>query len=343
MGQLVIYAPNVVSYGGLTLLQAMLDAEPNDCVFWLNENVELKTGSADVVRCRGGFAAMVGYERSMRRLYGVDDVIIAVTNRAPIFHQSAYVVTFLASVYAIFIPRDVPTKISRRLKSKLQQLLNVCFKGNTNAFLVRSEEMKEMCERLTGKETVCCAYTTAEPRLLRSYKTQGELKTEAILFYPSDASSHKNHERTVSAWRRLRAQGNRVRLRVTISNEEMEHIAHDYKEVGIEALGRLKSEDLASNFKSADALFFPSLLESFPLPILEARSYKLPIIASERRFIREQIDPEETFDPLCSYSIAAAVNRFTNRIDPVQDLPVTSDMLALVRRMATDSRESGLV
>ena len=53
--------------------------------------------------------------------------------------------------------------------------------------------------------------------------------------------------------------------------------------------------------------------------------FDLPIIACEKRFIREHIDPEETFDPYCEFSIAAAVARFVRPSEKYILRPDTSD------------------
>jgi glycosyltransferase involved in cell wall biosynthesis len=51
-------------------------------------------------------------------------------------------------------------------------------------------------------------------------------------------------------------------------------------------------------------------LESFGLPLIEARQAGLPILASELDYVRDVVDPEQTFDPDSPMSIARAVKRF---------------------------------
>ncbi len=57
------------------------------------------------------------------------------------------------------------------------------------------------------------------------------------------------------------------------------------------------------------ALIFPSKTESLGLPLIEAASAGLPIIASELDFVRDVCVPNETFDPYSSTSISRAVKR----------------------------------
>ena len=49
--------------------------------------------------------------------------------------------------------------------------------------------------------------------------------------------------------------------------------------------------------KNYDALIFPSYIESFGLPLLEASENKIPIIAPELDYVRDVCNPSETFNP----------------------------------------------
>ena len=46
------------------------------------------------------------------------------------------------------------------------------------------------------------------------------------------------------------------------------------------------------------------------MPLVEANHFKLPVIASELDFVRDILDPVETFDPNSAKSISRSVKRF---------------------------------
>ena len=56
-------------------------------------------------------------------------------------------------------------------------------------------------------------------------------------------------------------------------------------------------------------MIYPSLFESFGLPLVEAQSFGLPVLAAERDYVRDVITPAESFDPESAVSIARAVMR----------------------------------
>ena len=62
-------------------------------------------------------------------------------------------------------------------------------------------------------------------------------------------------------------------------------------------------------YKKSAALIFPSKFESFGLPIIEAIQAGLPILAPEVDYVRDLIDPAQTFDPASAISIARSVKR----------------------------------
>ena len=69
------------------------------------------------------------------------------------------------------------------------------------------------------------------------------------------------------------------------------------------------------------ALIYPSKIESFGLPLIEADAMNLPIIAAELDYVRDICSPTQTFDPNSSISIARAIMRFLNiKNDPIKIL-----------------------
>ena len=80
--------------------------------------------------------------------------------------------------------------------------------------------------------------------------------------------------------------------------------------VKIKNLGVLSHCELIHKLPEYDALIYPSLLESFGLPLLEARSIGLDVIASDFDFVRDVVVPDVSFDPLSSVSIAEAIGSY---------------------------------
>ena len=160
--------------------------------------------------------------------------------------------------------------------------------------------------------------------------------------YVASGEPHKNHLRLLEAWRILGEGGLRPPLWLTLDPRRygalLRKVEHDASVHGlnIENFGNLSREALADMYGRAAALIYPSTLESYGLPLLEARAAGLPLITGELDYVRDIVDPEETFDPNSALSIARAVKRFLQR--PEQRMPNQDAQDFLARLMANDER-----
>lgn len=102
------------------------------------------------------------------------------------------------------------------------------------------------------------------------------------------ADALKNPAVLVRAWRRLPAELTGGRKIVFFSRREPPAVVHEAAARG-EAIVLLRPprEDLAALYSMADAFVFPSWIEGFGIPVLEAMTCGAPVIASDRGAIPE--------------------------------------------------------
>lgn len=85
--------------------------------------------------------------------------------------------------------------------------------------------------------------------------------------------------------------------------------AHPALEAQVQFAGYLSDADLAALLNSAKALVFPSLMEGFGLPAIEAMACGAPVLASDRGSLPEVVgDAGLLFDPEDPLAIAASAN-----------------------------------
>jgi glycosyltransferase involved in cell wall biosynthesis len=119
---------------------------------------------------------------------------------------------------------------------------------------------------------------------------------EDFLLYPARSWPHKNHARLFEA---LRLRPGR-RLVLT----GYEGPVPD----GVESLGRVSRDELASLYRRAAAVVFPSLYEGFGQPPLEAMASGCPVACSNAASLPEVVgDAARLFDPSSPQEIAAAI------------------------------------
>ena len=127
---------------------------------------------------------------------------------------------------------------------------------------------------------------------------------------------HKNFELAIEMFRRYREELKDVVLFMTLDGRsgdprEIRQVAAIQKynlDKDIINLGGIEQSQLAGYYMSCDALFFPTLLESFSATYIEAMKFCLPIVTSRLDFAKEICkDAALYFDPYSAKSAKEAV------------------------------------
>jgi glycosyltransferase involved in cell wall biosynthesis len=119
-----------------------------------------------------------------------------------------------------------------------------------------------------------------------------ENKKDQLFFYPSSGLIYKNHEVIVHACKILKDKHiNNYKVVFTLSGDENKHIKMlkqivEKNDLPIDFIGTIKI-DKVYDYYAKSILVFPSYIETFGLPMLEAKMHKSPIIASDTKFSRE--------------------------------------------------------
>jgi len=130
--------------------------------------------------------------------------------------------------------------------------------------------------------------------------------------YVSSRVSHKNHKRLIKAF--IEAAKNtdkEIKLHVTLNKEELSKSVF-LKNLKVEFHGTLSINAVNDLHNCCEFAIYPSLVESFGLPLIEAANYGCKVIASDLPYVHEIIGPSLTFDP---YSIESISNAILKAID----------------------------
>jgi glycosyltransferase involved in cell wall biosynthesis len=139
-------------------------------------------------------------------------------------------------------------------------------------------------------------------------------------FYPASGYPYKNHEVIVYACRELKLHNyNNYLVTFTINGDEssklsaLKEIVVD-EQLPIEFVGNIDS-DKVFDLYSKSILLFPSYIETFGLPLLEARMHYCPIIASDCSFSKEVLENYnfvQYFNPYDHSELFRLMSKFLN-------------------------------
>jgi glycosyltransferase involved in cell wall biosynthesis len=137
-------------------------------------------------------------------------------------------------------------------------------------------------------------------------------KLNNTFLYVSNYSNHKNHERLLKAFIK---SANKIKkiisLNLTIHEEDYKNSVYKLsslpKNLSIKNHGILNKKDLNKLYSESEFLIFPSLNESFGLPLIESINFKCKVIASDLKYVHDIISPSLLFDPKSDESISKSI------------------------------------
>lgn len=157
------------------------------------------------------------------------------------------------------------------------------------------------------------------------------------LIYPARPYPHKNLEFLGSVAESLAAQGRETTFVVTLTEDELARLSPATQAV-CKPVGVVTQETLGRLYGTADAVFFPSLLEVSSATPLEALSLGVPIISADRDFIRDATKGAAWyFDPRDPHDASRAVlDAITNPAELARRVALGRDLIA--RRPTASAR-----
>lgn len=129
------------------------------------------------------------------------------------------------------------------------------------------------------------------------------------LFYPAAGYPHKNHK-IFEGLLSLDLSKLIDQLVLTLPTEQF-----GFEPKWLSCVGRLSHADCLAEYEKADALIFPSVLESYGLPLVEAMVMGIPVIAADLPYARMLCGDEGIyFDPESSESLVEACKELKARL-----------------------------
>lgn len=206
------------------------------------------------------------------------------------------------------------------------------YNRNTNYYIVQTPHMVHEFTAIGLKDNAHCLTIPFYDD--RKYKGPhppfAERPADEFVFI-SNPSPQKNYPVLLDAWEHLLAKGLTPKLHVTIDDTAPQLLArmHDLNGMGTRIENHVYIDPKELYF-SCPYLIFPSIMESYGLPLIEATDSGMKVLASDMPYVYDVIKPSLTFNPLDKISIANAVIRALNEELPFPEIVTRNEVDKLI-------------
>jgi glycosyltransferase involved in cell wall biosynthesis len=343
-GKLFIHATNIHQGGGWSLLHALLKSLHSETQFvlCLDERMSVHEDMKDnfqVKQVKPSVMQRLNAELWLAQNVTAEDTVLCFGNLPPLFKLRGHTIVFVQNRYLI---DDVsldkfPLRVGLRLAIERQWLKLKM--SNAEEFVVQTPTMKRLLEIKTqGFVPISVLPFVAKPdgyarNLAHEKLAKGH---EFDFLYVASGEPHKNHQRLIEAWSLLAEEGLFPSLCLTLEEHRFAELCREIEnkrqQYGLQVtnVGGLSHSEVLALYAKAGAVIYPSNFESFGIPLIEARQAGLPVLASELDYVRDVLDPEQTFDSESAVSIARAVKRFMGLDEPALPLLDAAGFLASI-------------
>ncbi len=264
--------------------------------------------------------------------------VFCFANTPPPLKLKAKTYTYLHNQKLLEAPRR---KFTRMYFSQyLKYLVIKLFNKNTDYFIVQTRHMATELTNIGLKDTAHCLiipFYDNKKYVEGSKPFERRVKDEFVFI--SNPSPQKNYPTLLDAWEYLLEKDLTPRLHVTIDDTAPQFIDR-VKELngrGARIVNHvyIDPRDLYFN---CPYLIFPSVIESFGLPLIEAAESGMKVIASDMPYVYDVIKPSLTFDPYNKIAIADAVLKAMDPDLPFPEVVTRNEVDKLIALLLNSSK-----
>ena len=331
----LLYAPNIHQGGGKSLLFPILEElkDVKDIIFVLDARMTVpEQGLAgEVYRVKPTVFSRLWFEWRLRKMISSGTILLCMGNLPPFFAHKGKQRVFVQNRYLVddvslslfSMPVRIRLMVERWwLKSRSKYVEN---------FFVQTETMKILLDRQFGCSASVLPFAVLPIKESSVYNEEEQYKVYDFI-YVASGEPHKKHRALIEGWIELANRGEFPRLCLTLDDIRfpelcvwIQKVKEGY-DLNIDIKGELTHQDIYGLYKVSKAMIYPSVFESFGVPLLEAAALSMPIAAADAGYVYDVIKATVTFDVDSPESIANAVKNMTNRPATIVSKLLTVDL-----------------
>ncbi|MBP3379631.1 MAG: glycosyltransferase [Ruminococcus sp.] len=224
-----------------------------------------------------------------------------------------------------------------------KHLYAINIKKNT-AVIVQQKWLRDEFKKMYGIKNVIVAHPSVDVDVVKQERSQSD-NNKYKFFFPSFPRAFKNFEIICRAAAVLSKYSDEFEVWLTTDGSEnkySQYLRKTYQSVrSVRWIGLQSRDEMIERYNSCDCVIFPSKLETWGLPIIEAKAYGKPILLADLPYAHETVGScRETsfFDPDNPKELAKLMLgcirgtiRFKGNNDVIPDAPYADNWRELIK------------
>lgn len=232
----------------------------------------------------------------------------------PLFYRGKFIITIHDLIIDHF---DTGRASTRNLL--IYKLKRLCYKIIIKSAILRANKIIAVSQ--STKKEIIDHYHISAGKIMVTYEaadlnraSDQRLVAKDYLLYVGNAYPHKNLERLIDAFQKIKTSTKNLKL-ILVGKKDyfyqrLEKNLPSLEKKDIVFFGYADSQQLANLYTHAQALVFPSLMEGFGLPGLEAMKIGTPVACSDIPVFKEIYQESACyFNPLNVDEMAAKIKK----------------------------------
>ena len=304
-----IIAPNIKSGGGKELLEYLLEYIDENYVdikvnvyVDISSNIENKQKRNVIVMTSKLSKIMLFFKLFENAIYFGNLPPIRKSKNSLVYFHNTYLLMSLRKMFS------TNSEFINKIMDLVKQIYIKIFAKNVDFIVCQTEVVSKQIKKKFLYENI---------KILPFYKKCERMDVEKKFdyCYISLAHPHKNHKKFFDALKILEQKKLPLSFAVTIELDK-QYLIKMIEEINkndiikIINFGMISKEKVCKLYAQSKCLIFPSLEESFALPLIEAADIGLDVISSDLDYVYQVIDPSLTFNPNDAQSIADTIQKY---------------------------------
>lgn len=335
---IVVNATAIISGGALSILQQFIThiSDHHTYYIFVHPSLNLHTENCSIQFIKENtntilkriFWDSFGLKKCLKKRGIIPDILISLQNTSIFYNRTTPKIIYLHQGLPLHHKNWSFLKKRERnfaFYKYIYPLFIFLHVDRKTKFVVQTEWMKTaLCRRFFQNED---NVHVIKPDIIRKDIANiavKELPFQHTLFYPATSALFKNHREIILALNEIKnlpMDITKTGLYLTINEDDDKELTELINSLdlrkNVQFLGPISYEDVVSYYKSCSTVVFPSYIESFGLPLLEAALFGKPLVAINESYAEEVIAgyPGVIFVPQNSPEkwMKAILQSFTNK------------------------------